>query len=61
MEADLSHPPERLPALIAPLLDGSCDIAIGSRYVPAAVLKEGPCRADGSHVSPTGLPAPFAT
>ncbi|WP_072768999.1 glycosyltransferase family 39 protein, partial [Nitrosospira sp. Nsp11] len=34
MDADLSHPPERLPALIAPVLDGSCDIAIGSRYVP---------------------------
>ncbi|MEO8991685.1 MAG: glycosyltransferase, partial [Nitrosospira sp.] len=34
MDADLSHPPERLPALIAPLLAGNCDIAIGSRYVP---------------------------
>ena len=34
MDADLSHPPERLPALIAPVLAGSCDIAIGSRYVP---------------------------
>ena len=34
MDADLSHPPERLPALIAPALAGSCDIAIGSRYVP---------------------------
>ncbi|WP_244859526.1 glycosyltransferase family 39 protein [Nitrosospira sp. NRS527] len=33
MDAGLSHPPERLPALIAPILDGSCDIAIGSRYV----------------------------
>ena len=34
MDADLSHPPERLPALVAPVLDGSHDIAIGSRYVP---------------------------
>ena len=33
MDADLRHPPERLPALIAPMLAGSCDIAIGSRYV----------------------------
>ena len=32
MDADLSHPPERLPALVAPLLDGSHDIAVGSRY-----------------------------
>ena len=34
MDADLSHPPERVPALIAPVLNGSYDVAIGSRYVP---------------------------
>ena len=34
MDADLSHPPERLAALIAPVLDGSHDVAVGSRYVP---------------------------
>ncbi|MEO6563878.1 MAG: glycosyltransferase family 39 protein, partial [Nitrosospira sp.] len=34
MDADLSHPPEQLPALVAPVLDGSHDIAVGSRYVP---------------------------
>ncbi|HVW65932.1 MAG TPA: glycosyltransferase family 39 protein [Nitrosospira sp.] len=34
MDADLSHPPERLPALVAPVLDGSHDVAVGSRYVP---------------------------
>ncbi|MDQ3185795.1 MAG: glycosyltransferase family 39 protein, partial [Pseudomonadota bacterium] len=33
MDADLSHPPERLPALVAPVLDGSHDVAVGSRYV----------------------------
>jgi len=31
MDADLSHPPERLPALFAALRDS--DIAVGSRYV----------------------------
>jgi dolichol-phosphate mannosyltransferase len=31
MDADLSHPPERLPALIAAL--DSADVAVGSRYV----------------------------
>ncbi|SDQ63510.1 dolichol-phosphate mannosyltransferase [Nitrosospira multiformis] len=31
---DPSHPPERLPALVAPLLDGSHDVAVGSRHVP---------------------------
>jgi dolichol-phosphate mannosyltransferase len=34
MDADLSHPPERIPDLVAPLLDGSQDMVIGSRYVP---------------------------
>jgi dolichol-phosphate mannosyltransferase len=32
MDADLSHPPTRLPALLAEV-DGGADIAIGSRYV----------------------------
>ena len=31
MDADLSHPPEQVPALIAALEDA--DVAIGSRYV----------------------------
>ena len=34
INADLSYPPERLPALVAPVLDGSHDVAVGSRYVP---------------------------
>jgi dolichol-phosphate mannosyltransferase len=34
MDADLSHPPERIDDLVAPLLDGSQDMVIGSRYVP---------------------------
>jgi dolichol-phosphate mannosyltransferase len=33
MDADLSHPPDRLPALLAEV-DQGADIAIGSRYVP---------------------------
>ncbi|MDP1558847.1 MAG: glycosyltransferase family 39 protein [Nitrosomonas sp.] len=32
MDADLSHPPERLRAVIKPILDGNYDVAIGSRY-----------------------------
>src|SRR2546428_1815333 len=32
MDADLSHPPERIADIIAPLLDGSQDMVIGSRY-----------------------------
>jgi dolichol-phosphate mannosyltransferase len=34
MDADLSHPPEALPSLIRPVLDGTHDMAIGSRYIP---------------------------
>jgi dolichol-phosphate mannosyltransferase len=34
MDADLSHPPERLHALVEPVLNGSHDVAVGSRYVP---------------------------
>lgn len=33
MDADLSHPPEALPEMLAPILDGSRDMVIGSRYV----------------------------
>ncbi len=33
MDADLSHPPEAIPNLLRPLLDGRADMVIGSRYV----------------------------
>jgi len=33
MDADLSHPPERIGDLLQPLFDGRADIVIGSRYV----------------------------
>jgi dolichol-phosphate mannosyltransferase len=33
MDADLSHPPERIGELLRPLLEGSADMVIGSRYV----------------------------
>lgn len=42
MDADLSHPPERLPALVAPVLDGSHDVVIGSRYVPGGCTEGWP-------------------
>ncbi|MGD0138350.1 MAG: glycosyltransferase, partial [Tepidisphaeraceae bacterium] len=34
MDADLQHPPEKLPELLAPLRGGEADFALGSRYVP---------------------------
>ena len=33
MDADLSHPPERIGDLLT-ALDGGCDMAVGSRYTP---------------------------
>lgn len=36
MDADLSHPPERVPALIDRIHCGEAEFAVGSRYVPGA-------------------------
>ena len=33
MDADLSHPPEKIGELLRPLLEDRADIVIGSRYV----------------------------
>ena len=41
MDADLSHPPDRLPALLAEVDEGA-DIAIGSRYVPGGATANWP-------------------
>ncbi|MFH0727164.1 MAG: glycosyltransferase family 39 protein [Pseudomonadota bacterium] len=40
MDADLSHPPEAITDLLAPLLNGSCDMAIGSRYIPGGATPD---------------------
>ena len=40
MDADLSHPPERIPDLLA-ALDGGYEMAVGSRYVPGGRLERG--------------------
>jgi dolichol-phosphate mannosyltransferase len=37
MDADLSHEPEALPSLVAPLGDGM-ELVIGSRYIPGGVI-----------------------
>ena len=52
MDADLSHPPERIPDLLR-TLDGECDMAVGSRYVPGGSIDEdwGPWRFFNSWVA----------
>ena len=37
MDADLSHPPERIVDLLA-ALDAGCDMVIGSRYAPGGIV-----------------------
>ena len=36
MDADLSHPPEKIGQLLRPLLEGGADMVIGSRYIKGA-------------------------
>lgn len=40
MDADLSHPPERIPDLVQ-ALGGDCDMAVGSRYVSGGSVDRG--------------------
>lgn len=40
MDADLSHPPEQVPALVEALDDAAVDFALGSRYVPGGSTDE---------------------
>lgn len=41
LDADLSHPPESIPALVAALADPTTDFVIGSRYVPGGSTEQG--------------------
>ena len=38
MDADLSHPPEAIPALVSALDDPEIDFVVGSRYVPGGTI-----------------------
>lgn len=40
MDADLSHPPEALPRVIAPIADGRAEFCIGSRYTVGGKTRE---------------------
>ena len=42
MDADLSHPPEKIPDLYAPVKSGEADFAFGSRYVSGGETKDWP-------------------
>ena len=61
MDADLSHPPERIPDLLA-ALDAGADLALGSRYAPGATVDRGWSRRRllGSRLA-TALARPLVT
>lgn len=40
MDADLSHPPERIPAMWDLMTKDPCDLVIGSRYVPGGAIRD---------------------
>ena len=42
LDADVSHPPERVPVLVAALQDTGADVVIGSRYIPGGGTKNWP-------------------
>ena len=42
MDADVSHPPDRVPALVAALRETGADVVIGSRYIPGGGTKNWP-------------------
>ncbi len=44
MDADLSHPVERIPDLISPIRAGTCDIVVGSRYMTGGGAPDWPRR-----------------
>jgi len=61
MDADLQHPPEKLPELIAPIEQGAADFVIGSRYMKGGSIETGWTiyRAINSRIA-TLLARPFA-
>ncbi|MDL2407041.1 glycosyltransferase family 39 protein [Rhizobium calliandrae] len=42
MDADLSHPPEEICNLVLPIIDGTSDMVVGSRYVPGGATPDWP-------------------
>jgi dolichol-phosphate mannosyltransferase len=41
MDADLQHPPEQVPDVLAPLMHGDAEFVLGSRYVPGGSTEDG--------------------
>ena len=59
MDADLSHPPESIPALIDKLVHDGADFVIGSRYVPGGKTEDWSRARWLNSIVATGLSKPF--
>lgn len=44
MDADLSHPPEKIPEMVGKIVSGEADMVIGSRYVSGGSVENWPAR-----------------
>ena len=44
IDADLSHPPEKIPELVAPIINGEADFTLGSRYIDQGGTKNWPLK-----------------
>lgn len=42
IDADLSHPPEKIPELVAPIINGEADFTLGSRYIDQGGIENWP-------------------
>ena len=42
MDADLSHPPEKIPEMVSRITDDGADMVVGSRYVPGGKVENWP-------------------
>lgn len=42
MDADMSHPVEKIPAMIMPIVQQKCDVTVGSRYIPGGGCENWP-------------------
>jgi len=42
MDADLSHPPEKIPEMVRQITEGRADMVVGSRHVPGGSIEDWP-------------------
>lgn len=44
IDADLSHPPEKIPELVTPIINGEADFTLGSRYIDQGGIENWPLK-----------------